>query len=66
MNEDSITAIYCSVDDFCKVFEAYCKSRFLPGEKAIDIKWFPESCMSLSEVMTIISRPFVVLVMRRL
>ena len=57
MNEDSITTIYCSVDDFCKVFEAYCKSRlFLPGEEeeAIDIKWFPDSCMSLSEVMTII------------
>jgi len=52
MNEDSITAIYCSVDDFCKVFDLYCKSRLLLGEKAT--KLFPASCMSLSEVMTII------------
>ena len=34
MNEDIITAIYCNVDDFCKVFDAYCKSRFLPEENA--------------------------------
>ena len=52
MNEDSITEIYCVVDDFCKALEAYCKSRLLPGEKKP--KWFPASCLSLSEVMTII------------
>jgi hypothetical protein len=52
MNEDSITEIYCDVDDFCKALEGYCKTRLLPGEKAR--KWFPASRLSLSEVMTII------------
>jgi hypothetical protein len=52
MNEDSITRIYCDVDDFCKDFQRYCKSHFLPGEK--NQKWFPASRLSLSEVMTII------------
>jgi len=51
MNEDSITRIYCDVDDFCKALEGYCRSRLLPGGKAP--KWFPASCLSLSEVMTI-------------
>jgi len=52
MNEDSITRIYCDVDDFCKALEGYCRAHLLPGGKAP--KWFPESCLSLSEVMTII------------
>ena len=52
MNKDIITALYCNVDDFCKVFDAYCKSRSLPEEKAA--KCFPSSCLSLSEVMIII------------
>ena len=53
MNEDSITEIFCDVDDFCKALENYCKSRLLPeGGKAP--KWFPASRLSLSEVMTII------------
>jgi hypothetical protein len=51
MNEDSITRIYCDVDDFCKTLKRYCKSHFLPNEQAQ--KWFPASRMSLSEVMTI-------------
>jgi hypothetical protein len=52
MNEDSITRIYCDVDDFCKALESYCKARLLPCRKAP--KWFPASRLSLSEVMTII------------
>ena len=52
MNEDSITGIYCDVDDFCKALEGYCKSRLLPHDKAP--KWFPAGRLSLSEVMTII------------
>ena len=52
MNEDSITKIYCDVDDFCKTLEGYFKSRLLPGGKKP--KWFPASRLSLSEVMTII------------
>ena len=52
MNEDSITGIYCDVDDFCKALEGYCKSRLLPHGKAP--KWFPASALSLSEVMTVI------------
>ena len=52
MNEDSITRIYCDVDDFCKALESYCKSRLLPGRKAP--KWFPASRLSLSGVMTVI------------
>ena len=46
MNEDSITRIYCDVDDFCKALEGYCKSRLLPHDKAP--KWFPASALSLS------------------
>jgi hypothetical protein len=52
MNEDSITRIYCDVDDVCKALEGYCKSRLLPCRKAP--KWFPAGRLSLSEVMTII------------
>lgn len=52
MDEDSITIIYCDVDDFCKRLESYCKTHLLPGGKAP--KWFPASGLSLSEVMTII------------
>jgi len=52
MNEDSITSIYCDVDDFCKALEQYCKTHLLPNGKAP--KWFPASRLSLSEVMTII------------
>jgi hypothetical protein len=52
MNEDSITRIYCDVDDVCKALEGYCKTRFLPCRKAP--KWFPAGRLSLSEVMTII------------
>ena len=52
MDGDSITGIYCDVDDFCKALEGYCKARLLPGGKAP--KWFPASRMSLSEVMTVI------------
>jgi hypothetical protein len=52
MNEDSITRIYCDVDDFCKAFEGYCKTHLLPGGKTP--KWFPASSLSLSEVMAII------------
>jgi hypothetical protein len=52
MNEDSITSLYCDVDDFCKAFERYCRTHLLPGGKTP--KWFPASRLSLSEVMTII------------
>jgi hypothetical protein len=52
MDENIITRIYCDVDDFCKSFEEYCKSRHLPNGKAT--KWFPAGSLSLSEVMTII------------
>ena len=52
MDEDSITRIYCDVDDFCKALERYCKSHLLLGNKTL--KWFPASRFTLSEVMTII------------
>ena len=52
MNEDSITRIYCDVDDFCKALERSCTSPLLPNGKTP--KWFPASRLSLSEVMTII------------
>jgi len=52
MNEDIVTEIYCDVDDFCKALEGYCKNRLLPNDK--NPKRYPASCMSLSEVMTII------------
>jgi hypothetical protein len=31
MNEDSITRIYCDVDDFCKVLEGYCRAHLSSG-----------------------------------
>jgi hypothetical protein len=52
MNEDTITRIYCDVDDFRKAFEAYCKAHSLPGAQRSS--WFPASRLSLREVMTII------------
>jgi hypothetical protein len=52
MDEDTITTIYCDVDDFCKALEAYCKAHSLPGDE--NRAWFPASRLSLSEVMTII------------
>ena len=52
MDNDSITRIYCDVDDFCKALEGYCKTHLLPCGKAA--KWFPASRLTLSEVMTII------------
>jgi len=52
MDNDSITRIYCDVDDFCKALEGYCKTHLLPCGKAA--KWFPASHLTLSEVMTII------------
>ena len=52
MDNDTITTIYCDVDDFCKALEHYCTSHPLPNGKAP--KWFPSSRLSLSEVMTII------------
>ncbi|MDR0494192.1 MAG: hypothetical protein LBG95_00995 [Treponema sp.] len=52
MNEDSITGIYCDAGDFCKAFEGYCRTHFLPNRKKP--KWFPAGRMSLSGVMTVI------------
>jgi hypothetical protein len=52
MNEDSITRIYGDVDDFCKALEGYCKTHLLPGRK--EPQWFPESHLSLNEMMTVI------------
>jgi hypothetical protein len=52
MDEDTITRIYCDVDDFCKAFQSYCKAHLLPSRKAA--KWFPACRLSLSQVMTII------------
>jgi hypothetical protein len=52
MDEDTITRIYCDVDDYCKALEAYCKAHSLP--RAQKNSWFPAGRLSLSEVMTII------------
>jgi hypothetical protein len=52
MDEDSITEIYCSVDEFCRELEQWCRSHLLDDGKRQ--KWFPASRLSLSEVMTII------------
>ena len=51
MDNDSITRIYCDVDDFCKALKCFCKSHLLANGKIP--KWFPSSQRSLSEVMTI-------------
>jgi hypothetical protein len=52
MNENTITRIYCDVDDFCQALEHYCKAHYLPG--AGKNPWFPASRLSLSEAMTTI------------
>jgi hypothetical protein len=51
--QELITAVFCDVDDFCKAFESYCQTHFLPEN--IDNKGFyPKSSMALSEIMTIV------------
>jgi len=51
MNEDSITRIFCDVDDFCRAFQGHIKSRMLSNEQAG--ARLPASGMSLSEIMTL-------------
>jgi hypothetical protein len=51
MNDDSITRIFCDVDDFCARLERYCTIHLLPIDTGS--AWFPRSRLTLSEVMTI-------------
>ncbi|MDR2660130.1 MAG: hypothetical protein LBC27_09145 [Spirochaetaceae bacterium] len=51
MNDDSITRIFCDVDDFCAKLERYRKTRLLPTDTGG--AWFPRSRLTLSKVMTI-------------
>jgi len=49
--EQQLTELFCHVDDFCKAYETYAQSHYIPtdvGEKVL-----PECSMSLSELMTI-------------
>ena len=44
------TAIFCDADDFCNVYEKYCRNKLLMDKKAV----VPKTRMSLSEIMTIL------------
>jgi hypothetical protein len=45
-----LTAVYCDIDDFCKVFEKYWHTHLIPdGKPAI-----PKCAMNLSEIMAIV------------
>lgn len=50
MNSDKITAIFCSIDDFCKVFEPAMRQRQLEDGSKRRNRAFK---MSMSEVLTI-------------
>jgi hypothetical protein len=53
MDKDSITRIFCDVDDFCTRLERYCTARLLPPSGRGG-RWFPRSRLALSEVMTVV------------
>ena len=48
-----LTEIFCDVDEFCKAFENYCRTHFLPEGNSKTLE-MPKCSMSLSEIMTII------------
>lgn len=50
MNSDKITPIFCSIDDFCKVFEPALKKRLITDGKKRRNR---ASKMSMSEILTI-------------
>jgi hypothetical protein len=50
--QELLLEIFCGIDDFCKVFEEYCRTHLLPedtGSKG----FFPKSTMAISEIMMI-------------
>jgi hypothetical protein len=49
--EQQITELFCTVDDFCKEYEAYTRNHYLPEDTSTV---FPKCAMSLSELMTIV------------
>jgi hypothetical protein len=53
MNDDSITRIFCDVDDFCTMLKYACTACLLPPP-GTGGHWFPLSRLALSEVMTIV------------
>jgi hypothetical protein len=53
MDEDKITQIYCNVDDYNKAFERFIGAKVLLSQKD-KVSLYPESTMSISEVMTIV------------
>ena len=50
ISTDKITSIFCSIDDFCNVFEPALKKRLISNEKTKRNRKFK---MSMSEVLTI-------------
>jgi hypothetical protein len=49
--EQQITELFCQIDDFCKAYETYAQSHYLPADT--DETVLPKCSMSLSELMTI-------------
>ena len=49
--EQQITELFCQIDDFCKAYESYAQSRYLPTDTNEEV--LPKCSMSLSELMTI-------------
>ena len=43
-------AIFCDADDFCKVYEEYCRNKLLMNKEEV----VPKTKMALSEIMTIL------------
>lgn len=50
ISTDKVTAIFCSIDDFCKVFEPALKKRQLSDGRKVRNRKFK---MSTSEILTI-------------
>jgi len=50
--QEILPEIFCDIDDFCKVFEEYCRRRLLQEETG-GKGFFPKSTMAISEIMTI-------------
>jgi hypothetical protein len=49
--EQQITELFCQIDDFCKAYETYAQSHYLPADSAEEV--LPKCSKSLSELMTI-------------
>lgn len=54
MDMNQLTRIFCQVDDFCKEFNQYSQTKSLPSPNNKNHRRGPPSCLSESEIMTIL------------